>query len=138
MTRAGYTLLEMLLVIALLGTLAALVVPGMATRTAHGDRTRALADMHAIAERLELYRLDGGRYPTTAQGLVALVERPTTPPEPRHWNPNGYLDAVPTDPWGSPYVYAATDAHGFWLRSLGADGTAGGAGAGADLELERP
>jgi general secretion pathway protein G len=138
MRAAGYTLLEMLLVTAMLATLAALVVPGMIGRGDQALRARALADMQAVAERLNLYRLDAGRFPTTEQGIAALVERPTGPPTPLAWNPGGYLDRTPTDPWGVPYDYVATSDHAYRLRSLGADGAAGGTGAAADVELERP
>jgi len=136
--RAGYTLLEMLLVVAVLGTLAALVVPGMVGRTDQTRRTRALADLQTIAEGLHLYRLDAGRVPTTEQGLAALVERPSAPPVPAEWNAGGYLDGVRADPWGTPYAYRATSEHAYRLASLGADGAAGGSGADADVELERP
>lgn len=138
MRAAGHTLLEMLLVVAMLATLAALVVPGVVGRTDQASRTRALADMQAIAERLHLYRLDAGRFPTTEQGLAALVERPTVPPVPPQWNPSGYLERVPTDPWDAPYDYVATSDHAWRLRSLGADGAVGGTGADGDVELERP
>jgi len=138
MRAAGYTLLEMLVVVAVIGTLAALVVPGMVGRTGGARRARALADMRAIAHGLHLYRLDVGRVPTTEQGIAALVARPSRPPVPPRWNPRGYLASVPTDPWGAPYVYAATSESTYSLRSLGADGAAGGTGAGADVELEEP
>lgn len=138
MRAAGHTLLEMLLVVAMLGTLAALVVPGVVGRTDRALRTRAFADMQAIAERLHLYRLDAGRFPTTEQGIAALVERPALPPVPAHWNPNGYLGRIPTDPWDAPYDYVATGDHAWRLRSLGADGAVGGTGADADVELVQP
>lgn len=138
MRAAGYTLLELLLVLAVLGMLAALVAPGMAGRTEQARRVRALADMQTIAERLDLYRLDAGRFPTTEQGLAALVEPPAAPPRPLRWNPDGYLDQALVDPWGAPYAYTATSDHAYRLRSLGADGAPGGSGADADVELERP
>jgi general secretion pathway protein G len=138
MRTAGYTLLEMLVVVAIVGTLAALVAPGMVGRTDQARRVRALADMRAIAHGLHLYRLDVGRVPTTEQGIDALVARPSHAPVPPRWNPRGYLTSLPTDPWGAPYVYAATSESTYSLRSLGADGAAGGTGTGADIELEEP
>lgn len=138
MTRAaGYTLLEVLLVVAILGVLAALVAPGLVGRTDQVLRTRALADMETIAGGLHLYRLDAGRVPTTEQGIAALCRRPVAPPVPPQWNPHGYLAELPADPWGRPYGYVATD-DGYRLRSLGADGEVGGTGPDADVELERP
>jgi len=138
MRRSGYTLLEILLVVAVLGTLAALVVPSTVQRTDPALRARALADMQVIAGRLHLYRLDAGRVPTTEQGLAALVERPSLPPVPSQWNPRGYLEGVRTDPWGTPYAYTATTDYSYRLRSLGADGADGGTGADADIEMPQP
>jgi general secretion pathway protein G len=91
--------------------------------------------MHEIAQALNHYRLDAGRYPTSAQGLAALVARPETSPLPRQWNPRGYLARLPTDPWGNAYVYVATDEHRYRLASLGADGRVGGSGTAGDVVL---
>ena len=134
----GYTLLETLLVVAILATIAALVAPRLVGSTDRGLRARCRAELYGIARALGQYRLDAGRYPTTAQGLAALVARPETSPLPRQWNPRGYLPAPPVDPWGNPYAYAATAEHGYRLASLGADGRAGGSGAAADVTLEDP
>jgi general secretion pathway protein G len=132
----GFTLLEIMVVVFILGLLATLVAPRVLGRTDDARRTKALADMKAIEQSLNLYRLDTGGYPTTEQGLEALVTRPATPPVPRVWNPEGYLERVPVDPWGSPYVYLA-DGRTFSLRSLGADGVEGGEGKYADVEAAR-
>jgi general secretion pathway protein G len=129
----GYTLLEVMVVVFILGLLATLVAPRILGRTDDARRTKAIADMKAIEQALNLYRLDSGAYPTTAQGLEALVHRPEVAPIPRAWNPNGYLERVPLDPWGSPYVYVAGGGQ-FVLKSFGADGVEGGEGKFADLD----
>jgi general secretion pathway protein G len=97
-------------------------------------RVKVIADLKSVAQALDLYRLDAGTYPSTQQGLAALVERPTTPPVPARWTPNGYLDRVPVDPWGRPYVYFRPEADHYQLNSLGADGAEGGEGAFADID----
>ena len=131
--RAGYTLLEIMVVVFILGLLATLVAPRILGRTDDARRTKAIADLGAIEGALNLYRLDNGGYPTTAQGLQALVERPTAPPVPRAWKADGYLERVPPDPWGHAYVYVADGAR-YTLKSFGADGVEGGEGKFADLD----
>jgi general secretion pathway protein G len=130
--HAGFTLLEIMVVVFILGLLATLVAPRIMGRTDAARHTKAIADMKAIEQALNLYRLDTGAYPTTQQGLEALVQKPTTPPVPRTWNPNGYLERAPVDPWGNPYVYVCDGSH-FTLKSLGADGVEGGEGKFADV-----
>jgi general secretion pathway protein G len=132
----GYTLLEIMVVVFILGLLATLVAPRILGRTDDARRTKAVADMKGIEQALNLYRLDSGGYPTTEQGIEALVTRPTRPPVPKSWNPNGYLDRVPVDPWGNAYVYVS-DGNRFTLRSHGADGTEGGDGKFADVDNAR-
>jgi len=129
----GYTLLEVMIVVFILGLLATLVAPKILGRADDARRTKAMADMKGIEQALNLYRLDTGAYPTTEQGLEALVRQPEKPPLPRAWNPHGYLERVPLDPWGNPYVYVA-DGDRFTLRSYGADGVEGGDGKFADLD----
>jgi len=129
---AGFTLLEIMVVVFILGLLATLVAPRIMGRTDEARHTKAVADMKAIEQALNLYRLDTGGYPTTEQGLDALVHKPATPPVPRTWNPNGYLEGTPVDPWGNAYVYV-TDGNHFTLKSLGADGVEGGEGKFADI-----
>ena len=131
--RRGFTLLEMMVVMLILGLLATLVAPQMVGRTDDARRTKAIADLKGIEQALNLYRLDSGGYPTTEQGLEALVHKPDRPPLPRAWNPNGYLERVPLDPWGHAYVYVA-DGGRYSLGSLGADGAVGGEGQFADLD----
>ena len=131
--RAGFTLLEVMVVMFILGLLATLVAPKIMGRAEDARRTKAIADMKGIEQALNLYRLDGGGYPTTEQGLEALVRKPDRPPVPRAWNPNGYLERVPIDPWGHPYVYLG-DGSRFTLKSYGADGVEGGEGRFADVD----
>lgn len=130
----AFTLLEVMIVVFILGLLATIIVPRLAGRTDEARRVKAIADLKSIAQALDLYRLDAGVYPTTEQGLAALVERPTAPPAPARWNPNGYLDRVPVDPWGHAYVYFRTEADRYRLKSLGADGVEGGEGIFADID----
>jgi general secretion pathway protein G len=132
---AGYTLVEVMVVVFILGLLATLVAPRLLGRTDDARRAKAMADLKAIEQALNLYRLDAGRYPTTEQGLAALVRRPDRPPLPAKWNPDGYLDRVPDDPWGRPYLYVS-DGAGLALRTLGADGVEGGEGRDADLDAK--
>jgi general secretion pathway protein G len=130
----GYTLLEIVVVVFIIGLLATIVAPRILGRTDEARRTKALADLSSVAQALNLYRLDNGGYPTTEQGLEALVERPTVPPIPRAWRSEGYLDRVPADPWGNAYVYVLTTPERYVLKSLGSDGAEGGDGAAADVE----
>jgi general secretion pathway protein G len=122
-----------MVVVFILGLLATLVVPRIMGRSDEARRTKAIADMKAVEQALNLYRLDTGGFPTTEQGLTALVRKPDKPPIPRTWNPDGYLDRVPVDPWGNQYVYVSGSGR-FTLKSLGADGVEGGDGNFADLD----
>ena len=134
MKRRGFTLLEVTVVMFILGLLATLVAPRILGRADDARRTKAIADMKGIEQALNLYRLDSGAYPTTEQGLEALVRKPERPPLPRAWNPNGYLERVPADPWGHPYIYLSDGGGRFSLKSYGADGADGGDGKFADLD----
>lgn len=129
----GFTLLEIMIVVFIVGLLATLVAPRLMGRTDEARRVKATADLATIAQALDLYRLDSGGYPTTPQGLAALVTRPTSPPIPAKWREGGYVDQLPPDPWGNAYVYVATGDR-FLLKSLGADGVEGGEGNAADVE----
>ncbi|EKT4468017.1 type II secretion system major pseudopilin GspG [Pseudomonas putida] len=135
-TQRGFTLIEIMVVVIILGVLGALVLPNVMSRPDHAKLTAARTDIQSISTALEIYRLDNGRYPSTAQGLDALVKRPTVAPLPRQWNAQGYLKSTPTDPWGSPYQYTSPgtrSSQGYDLYSLGADGQPGGEGMDADI-----
>ena len=128
----GFTLIELMVVVVILGILAAVVVPRVMDRPTQARITAAKNDIRAIKSALDMYKLDNHRYPTTDQGLQALVEKPTSEPEPPNWN--GYLDRVPTDPWGNSYQYLNPGKHGkVDIMSLGADGRKGGDGNNADI-----
>ncbi len=130
----GFTLIEIMVVIVILGILAALVVPRVLDRPDEARVVAARNDVAAIAQALKLYRLDNQRYPTTEQGLAALVSRPTVPPVPPNWKPNGYLERLPKDPWGHPYQYLNPGLRGeIDVFSLGADGQPGGTGIDAEV-----
>jgi len=130
----GFTLIEVLVVVAILGILAAIVVPRIMDRPDEAKRVAAKADIAAIVQALKLYRLDNGFYPSTDQGLSALVLRPTTPPAPNNWKQGGYLERLPKDPWGSDYQYLSPGVRGeIDVFSLGADRARGGEGSGADI-----
>ena len=130
----GFTLIEVLVVIVILGILAALVVPKVLERPDEARAVAARSDIASILSALKLYRLDNQRYPTTDQGLGALVARPTIAPLPPNWKPNGYLERLPNDPWGHPYQYLNPGVRGeIDVFSFGADGAPGGAGVDADI-----
>jgi general secretion pathway protein G len=130
----GFTLVEILVVIVILGILAALVVPRVLERPDEARVIAAKNDIAAILQALKLYRLDNGRYPTTEQGLAALVTRPTSVPLPPNWKPNGYLERLPKDPWGNPYQYLSPGLRSeIDVFSFGADGAPGGACIDADV-----
>ncbi|WP_277998296.1 type II secretion system major pseudopilin GspG [Sphingomonas donggukensis] len=129
----GLTLVEMIVVLAIIALVAALIVPNVIGRPDQARVTTANTDIRTIGAALKMYRLDNGQYPTTAQGLKALVEKPTATPVPANWSAEGYLPQLPVDPWGNPYVYAAPAPGGFALKSFGKDGKDGGEGLDADL-----
>jgi general secretion pathway protein G len=139
--QRGFTLIEIMVVVVIIGVLGALVVPQFMNRPDQAKVTAAGSDLKAIATALEMYRLDNFAYPSTQQGLAALVEKPSGRPEPRQWNPQGYLRAVPLDPWGTAYQYqqpGTRSREGYDLFSLGADGLAGGEGLAADIGNWQP
>ena len=130
----GFTLVEILVVIVILGILAALVVPRVIERPDEARVVAAKNDIAAIMQALKLYRLDNQRYPTSEQGVAALVARPTAPPVPPNWKPNGYLERLPKDPWGNPYQYLNPGLRGeIDVFSFGADGQPGGTGFDVDI-----
>ncbi len=136
-TRAsmgGFTLVEVMVVVVILGILGALIVPNIIGRPDEARATAARADIQSIANALELYRLDNGVYPSTDQGLEALVSEPSGYPEPRRWSPDGYLKKLPKDPWDEPYLYFSED-RSMEIYSYGADRKEGGEGVDADIYL---
>jgi len=133
----GFTLLEILIVITILGILASLVAVRLMDRPGEARALKAQMDIQTIETALKLYRLDNAFYPTTEQGLMALVERPTTGRIPPRWREGGYLEkgVLPRDPWGNDYFYLSPGVHNrdFDLWSYGADGEEGGEGEDADI-----
>ena len=130
----GFTLIEIMVVVVILAILAALIVPKLMSRPDEARVVAARQDISTIMQALHLYRLDNLRYPTTAQGLAALVSPPTLAPTPSHWKPGGYLERLPMDPWGNPYHYLNPGVHGeVDVFSYGADGLPGGEGVDGDI-----
>lgn len=128
----GFTLIELMVVLVILGVLAALVVPSIVGRTDDARITAARTDIAAISQALKLYRLDNGRYPTAAQGLAALSAKPAAAPVPSNWK--SYIEKLPNDPWGRAYGYAQPGVKGeIDVFSYGADGKPGGEGVDADI-----
>lgn len=121
--QTGFTLIEVMVVVVILGILAAFVVPQVLSRPDEAKRVKAQQDVIRIESALDMYRLDNGSYPTQGQGLDALVKRPSTPPVPQHYASNGYLRRLPADPWGHPYQYRNPGLHGdIDVFSLGKSG----------------
>ncbi|WP_297910856.1 type II secretion system major pseudopilin GspG [Thiomonas sp.] len=128
----GFTLIELMVVLVIMGVLAALIVPNIIGRTDEARVTAARTDIGTIMQALKLYKLDNGIYPSQEQGLQALVAKPSTPPIPGNWKP--YLEKLPTDPWGRPYQYLNPGVKGpVDVFSYGADGKPGGDGSNADI-----
>jgi len=128
----GFTLVEIMVVVVILGILAALIVPRVVGRTDEARAVAAKQDVAAIMQALKLYRLDNGRYPTTEQGIAALVTKPQGEPVPKNWQK--YLDRIPKDPWGNVYQYLNPGVRGeIDVFSLGADAQPGGSGADTDI-----
>jgi general secretion pathway protein G len=133
---AGFTLVEILVVIIVIAVLATLVAPNVFRHVGRAKDSTARAQIEMLGSALEAYRLDNDAYPTTEQGLAALVKRPETAPVPRDWRGPYLKRDVPKDPWGIPYVYrspAREDAGGYELLTLGRDGREGGEGENADV-----
>ena len=130
--QRGFTLIERMVVLVIIGVLAALIVPNVLDRADDARVTAARTDITNISQALKLYRLDNQRYPTAEQGLQALIIRPTSGPLPNNWKP--YLEKLPNDPWGRPYQYLNPGIKGpIDIMSFGADGQAGGEGKDADI-----
>ncbi len=131
---AGFSLLEVMVVVVILSVLALVIVPRVIDRPDQARAARAQSDIAAISSALKLYKLDNFRFPSTEQGLAALTQPPNTPPLAPNWAAGGYLERLPQDPWGQPYQYLSPGVQGaFDVFSYGADGVAGGSGANADV-----
>lgn len=128
--QAGFTLIEIMVVVFILGLLVTLVAPRIIGRTDDARVTKAKADIKAIEEAANMFKLDNGFYPTTAEGLAALVQ---APPRAKKFNPEGYLPNIPHDPWGNEYIYQS-DGRSVVIMSLGRDGVEGGEGYDADID----
>lgn len=140
---SGFTFIEIMVVVAILAILAALVVPRIMGRTDDAKRTAAKVQIRNIEGALQLYKLDNGVYPSTEQGLKALIEKPSVGVVPKKWKLGGYLQKLPEDPWGNPYKYlspAPAQRGDYEIMSMGTDGEVGGEGVNADItnwNLER-
>jgi len=130
----GFTLIEIMVVVIIIGLLAAFIVPQIMGRVDDARVAKAKQDIQSLETALTMYRLDNSKYPTSEQGLAALVTQPTDPSI-KHWRPGGYLQRVSKDPWGNDYQYVYPGAHGkeYDLFSMGADGAPGGEGIDADI-----
>ncbi len=133
-SNAGFSLVEILVVLVIMGLLISVVAPTVLNRADEARVQKAQADFKAIETALKIYRLDNYVYPNTEQGLEALVEPSTMDPEPRNFKEGGYLSELPVDPWGRPYLYLSPGEHGeIDIYSLGADGLSGGEDQAADI-----
>jgi general secretion pathway protein G len=131
---AGFSLLELMVAVIILSILALTIIPRVIDRPDQARVARARSDVAALEQAVRLYRLDNFAYPTSEQGLLALVEKPRTGPEPKNYPSGGYLDRLPSDPWGADYQYLQPGVHGeIDIFTFGADGASGGTGTAADI-----
>src|SRR5690554_667127 len=134
--QRGFSLIEIMVVIVIIGLLVGIVAPNVIGRADEARQQKVQADFKAIQTALKMYRIDNFMYPTTEQGLDALVNRPTLAPVPRNWKSGGYLESLQTDPWGNPYLYMSPgESRDYDIYSLGADGIVGGEGNNADISI---
>lgn len=132
--QSGFTLIEIMVVLIILGLLVAAVAPQILGRTDQAKVTVAGQDIRTLEQAFDMYKLDNHNYPSTDQGLQALVTKPSGFPESRNWNPEGYIKTLPKDPWGNEYVYVAPGVNGpYDVFSYGADNQEGGEGYDADI-----
>ncbi len=134
--QSGFTLIEIMVVVIIIGLLASVAVPTVLDRVDESRVQKAKADFKALQTALKLYRIDNFVYPTSEQGLEALVTKPSLAPVPRNWKSSGYIDQLQLDPWGRAYLYVSPgEGHDYDIYTLGADGVSGGADAAADLSI---
>lgn len=132
--QQGFSLIEILVVLVIMGLLVSIIAPNVLGRADEARVQKVFADFSAIETALRMYRLDNYNLPSSEQGLRALVERPTLAPVPANWKSDGYLESLPIDPWGNPYLYLSPGTQGEYdIFSYGADGARGGEGQNADL-----
>ena len=127
--------MEILIVVVIIGILGAVIVPNLLGRPDQARITAAQSDLRSLANAMDIYRLDNFQYPSTEQGLEALVSKPAGFPEPKNYSPDGYIKSLPSDPWGSPYLFERSDQN-YLLYSYGADGAEGGEGLNTDIRYE--
>ncbi|ALO47029.1 type II secretion system major pseudopilin GspG [Pseudohongiella spirulinae] len=131
--QRGFSLIEILVVLVIMGLLISIIAPNVMGRADEARVQKVFADFSAIETALRMYRLDNYDYPSSEQGLSALVERPSLEPVPRNWKSDGYLESLPVDPWGNPYLYLSPGQNGpYDIFTYGADGVRGGSGQNSD------
>ncbi len=134
--QRGFSLIEIMVVVIIIGLLASIVAPAVLNRADDARIQKVHADFRNIQTALKLYRIDNFVYPSSEQGLEALVERPTIAPVPRNWRQGGYLEELPRDPWGNEYQYLSPgESREYDIYTLGADGVSGGDGQNADISV---
>lgn len=137
--QRAFTLIEMMVVVAIIGLLATLILPRVLGRQEQAQVEKATADIQALSSAVKLYKLDNFNYPSTQQGLDALLTKPAGDPPANNWKPGGYIERLPKDPWGNDYQYLSPGQHGdFDIWSSGSDGKPGGQGTAADIGNWRP
>lgn len=134
--QSGFTLIEIMVVVIIIGLLAGIVVPNVMDSLDKANVQKARADFKTLQTALKLYRIDNFNYPSTEQGLESLVSKPSIAPIPRNYKSNGYVETLPKDPWGNDYQYMSPgESHEYDIYSLGADGVSGGEDQNADLTV---
>lgn len=134
--QSGFSLIEIMVVVIIIGLLASIVAPQVLNRADEARIQKVRSDFKSIQTALKMYRIDNYAYPTSEQGLEALVERPTMAPQPRNWRKDGYLEQLPKDPWGNPYLYLSPgESRDYNIYTLGADGVSGGEDQNADISV---